>query len=57
MRIRLIRDRHYWDPELKEWVKSQERAKRDRKLQEMRDGIARRKIREKMKMEWEASWP
>jgi hypothetical protein len=57
MRIRLMRDRHYWDPELKEWVKSQERAKRDRKLQEMRDEIARRKIREKMKMEWEASWP
>jgi hypothetical protein len=53
----LMRDRHYWDPELKEWVKSQERAERDRRAQEMRDEEARSKIREKMKVQWEASWP
>jgi hypothetical protein len=52
-----MRDRHYWDPELKEWVKSQERAERDRRAQEMRDEEARSKIREKMKVQWEASWP
>ncbi|KAH3915128.1 hypothetical protein HBI56_015180 [Parastagonospora nodorum] len=48
---------HFWDPRQREWIKSPDRARQDQKAQAARDREAKKKVQERKRMEWEASWP
>lgn len=52
-----MRHRHFWDPRQREWIKSPDRARQDQMAQEARDREAKKKVQERKRMEWQASWP